>query len=89
VGVMHRGHGCGVQGVCGRTPGSGFASQFRVGGAALCWGALWWLLCRVVQLWYPGFVVEVVSGSLGGHHVTWWAGLFVLVVIVRWAVLSC
>jgi hypothetical protein len=74
AGVMHRGRGCGVQGVCGHTPGSGFALQFGAGGATLCWGALWWLLCGGAQLWCPGFVVEVVSGSLGGCHITWWGG---------------
>jgi hypothetical protein len=47
------------------------------GGAVLCWGALW-LLCRGVQLWCPRFVVEVVSGSLGGCHIMQW-GRFVCV----------
>jgi hypothetical protein len=32
AGVMCRVHSCGVQGMCGRTPSSGFALQFRVGG---------------------------------------------------------
>jgi hypothetical protein len=74
AGVMHRARGCGVQGMCGCTPSGSFASQFGVGGAALCWGALWWLLCGGAQLWCPWFVVEVVGGLLGGHHVMWWGG---------------
>jgi hypothetical protein len=78
VGVMRRAHSCGVQGMCRRAPSSGFALQFGVGGAVLCWGALWWLLCRGAQLWCPGFVVEVVGGSLGGCRVTSW-GTFVCV----------
>jgi hypothetical protein len=48
-------------------------------------GALWWILCGGVQLWCPGFVVEVVGGSATSHS---GAGSFALVVIVRWVVLS-
>jgi hypothetical protein len=80
---MCRGRSCGVQGVCGCAPGGGFALQFGVGGAMLCWGALWWLLYGVAQLWCPGFV-----GHLGAATSRGGVGLFVLVVIVRWVVLS-
>jgi hypothetical protein len=86
---MRRAHGCGVQGMCRRAPSSGFALQFGVGGAALCWGVLWWLLFGGVQLWCPRFVLRWLVGHLGAATSHGGAGLFALVVINRWVVLSC
>jgi hypothetical protein len=44
--------------------------------------------CVGVRSWCPGFVVEVVGGSLGAATSRGGVGLFALVVVVRWAVLS-
>jgi hypothetical protein len=40
AGVMHRVCSCGVQGMCGCTPSSGFASQFGVGGGRVVLGCI-------------------------------------------------
>jgi hypothetical protein len=86
AGVVRRGHGCGVQGVCGCAPGSGFALQFGVGGAALCCGGS----CEgVCSCGVPGLWLRWSVGHLGAAMSCGGAGSFVLVVVVvRWAVLS-